>query len=171
MQDQMSMMRYSTRRIRQWDVVDRVIDFGMDVLIHMMTMAGPLSHYPDYPVSVCPVNRMNWMSFKVRTDRMWMRVMQAHWGWLRIRPADQWVQPWHITLSPMRMVNEVMLMNLFLKRKWPQLVPRATHSCQRVHTLPVGRDPVDMGLLSGMDVKHFLHLLWPRVHVTVHVVL
>ena len=169
MQDQVAMMRYAPSRICQRNVVNRVVDFGIDMVIQVVYVVWHLSQDFDDVLPVRPVDRMDRMSFEVWTHCVRVRV-QARGVHGRI-PAHQWMQSGHVCLPTVRMMFEVMLMDLFLQRQRTQLVPRATHSCQRVHALPVGRDAVDMRLLPGMNVQHFLHFLWLRVHVLVHVVL
>lgn len=81
------------------------------------------------------------------------------------------MESWDVLESAVWVVQEVVLVDLFLKRQWSNFELGALDSGQGIDSFSVDRNAVDVRLFAGMNVQHLLYLLRLGVHVGVHVVL
>ena len=133
MQDQVSVVRYATGSVPQWNRVNRV-HLRVQMLVNVVSVVGRWqATAPDNSddSSMWSVQRM--MSRRKVTVRQARRRSMTEQA-CAVRVArrrgaalgDQRVQPRHVVETVVRMVQVVMLVDLGLQRQRSQPVPRAS---------------------------------------------
>ena len=112
----MSVVRYSSRCVRQRDVMDRVVHSGADVVVKMVQGLRSSSHHLDDSTSMRSVDRMpacqvvRGMCGDQRVGMQARRVNRSALGDERMHPRD-------VGEAAVRMVQEVVLVDLLLQRE------------------------------------------------------